>query len=757
MDETREVLIGQIKGYLFQSEDSLYKVARILLETNEEQIIVGYFPLLGEGLTYEFVGFYKEHAKYGKQFVVSSYTQSKNFTKAGLIAYLSSSRFIGIGPKLATNIVEQLGVDCIQKILKDDSCLDHIRLMSSAKKEILSTILKDNFENEQVLIRLYGFGLSNTMVYRLMEHYGLDAANRIEENPYLLIYEMDGFGFKKSDQLALNLGFDEKNPLRLKEALKYALHMVCYQQGFTFVTKSQLISSTAALLNFLTEDRHFLEDALEELIGHRQVIVENERVFEPVLYQAEIKMAEGLIKMSRQGKPSFSQEKIKQAIQEVQKDLEMIYTDLQQEAIVNSLSSKLSVITGGPGTGKSTIICGILRTYAKLNHLVFPCEELDMKIALMAPTGRAAKRMEEVTHFKATTIHKALGYNYEGMFTKNEKSPLSVSLVIVDEASMMDTELSASLIRALPSACQLIFVGDENQLPSVSPGNVFHDLIASDLFSTVRLRQIMRQAKDSDIIRFSNMIMEEQIDYRIFSAKKEVYFYPCEAGNLKWMLYKLLDAYLSSGNDLFGGIQVLIPMYAGIAGIDAMNEAISNRYNPQEEKIVREERIFKKDDKVLQLKNEPELGIMNGDIGKILEIVKKENQEILVIDFDGKILSYPTKNLDDLRLAYAISVHKSQGSEYDYVILPILPCYSRMLRKKIIYTAATRAKKKLILVGQIETLNQAIHTLETPRQTGLLSRLSQKTTPLSFADSNLPFDDLGEYGMENITPYTFME
>ncbi len=758
MEQNKEVIEGRIESYIYTSEDSLYKVAKILSAEEESLIIVGNFPYLEEGLNYEFTGIFKQHPKYGNQFVVSSFTKSNHYTKDGLIAYLSSERFYGIGPKLATNIVEHLGLDCIPKILKDDTILDEVSQMTASKKKILVTALKENDANEQVFIRLYGFGLTGKMVYKLYEVYGLDAANKIEENPYRLIYDVEGFGFRKCDQLARNLGFEETDPCRLKEALRYTLYAVCYQQGFTFLTEGQLLQSALGLLqNQAGLSVSLLKSALDQLIENQQIIFENERYYDPFLYQAEAQTAKRLLTLKKAKFKSFSKEKTKEAIDQAQQDLNIRYTDLQKEAVYQTLTNKISIITGGPGTGKSTIVNGILRAYASLNGLSFPSDELDAKVVLMAPTGRAAKRLTEISRFKASTIHKALGYNYEGGFSYSEDCPLNVSLAIIDEASMIDIKLARSLFSALPLSCQIVLVGDENQLPSVGPGNVFHDLLSSRIFKTVSLFQVMRQAEDSDIIRLSSMVLSKEIDFRIFSRKKEVYFYPCEIQNLQERLFFLLDGYLKNHEDLHNGIQILIPMYAGLAGIDAVNEAVSKRYNPNEEKIVRDDKILKKHDKVLQLKNDPELNIMNGDIGKILEITTLKEKDVLLIDFDGRVVCYPVKEIEHLRLAYAISVHKSQGSEYDCVILPILPSYSLMLRQKIIYTAITRAKKKLIILGSLDTLRQTIQKEEVLRQTSLVSRLMEKDDAIRIFDDTIPFDTLGEYDMENITPYSFME
>ncbi|MDE7263957.1 MAG: ATP-dependent RecD-like DNA helicase [Anaeroplasmataceae bacterium] len=753
-----EIIYGSIDSYIYKSEDSLYKVARVKTK-KEEIVIVGSFIELEEGLEYEFVGEFIEHSKYGKQFKVESYARSNSFSKDGLIAYLSSEKFFGIGQKLAKNIVEHLGLDCIQKILDNPDSLDEVSLITEAKKKVVVETLKQNYATEAVVIKLYSFGLTNKMVYRLYDAYGTEAAIRIEDNPYSLIYDVEGFGFKKSDALALKLGFEENDKLRLREAIRYTLNTVSYQQGYTFLTSRQLLNSSYILLgNNPMISMEDLSKALENLVLNEKIIQDQDRYFDPLLYKSEIRCAEAIQKLKKHHTREFSKDKIKESIQDVQKDLSITYTDLQEEAIFKALSNKLSIITGGPGTGKSTIINGILRSYAILNHLTFPCDELNYKVMMMAPTGRAAKRMTEVTNFKATTIHKALGYNYEGGFTYSEESPLSCSLVIIDESSMIDINLAASLFKAIPLSARVILVGDENQLPSVGPGNVFHDLIASNLFATVKLFEIMRQARDSNIVKLSHMVFSGEVDFRLFSDKKEVYFYPCDAKSLNQMLFKMIDAYLATGNSLQTGMQILIPMYAGIVGIDAVNEAITARYNPSEEKLVRDYIILKKNDKVLQLKNDPTLQLMNGDIGIIKGITKINEKDTLLIDFDGRMVSYPGKEVDNLRLAYAISIHKSQGSEYENVILPILPNYHMMLRKKIIYTALTRAKKKLILLGDIHTLKEAVKALEPQRQTGLLNLLQGvRGNEIKILDSTIPFDTLGEYDMEDITPYSFME
>ena len=757
----KEKVEGYILNYIYEASDSLYKVCKIMTKDDEELTIVGSFPRLEDGLTYQFIGKMNEHPKFGKQFVVETYEIGNSFSKEGLVIYLSSDKFKGIGVKLASNIIDALGTDCIQKIIDDKSSLDKVKGLNDQKKDLIYEVVKANYLTDDVFIKLYGFGLTPKMAGKIYEAYGLDAANLIEENPYILIKEVDGFGFKKCDLLAMNLNFKENDERRLKAAITYTINYVCYQNGFTFLTHEQVINSAINLLNnnpnILKEE---FENALNDLIKKGLLVNEDERIFDSILYKAECDLAIKIDKIKKSTSKVFLKDDVEDSLGYVEENLKINYTPLQREAIINSLSNKLSIITGGPGTGKSTILKGILYTYANLLNSSITDDLIQFNVLLVSPTGRAAKRMTEVTNFKASTIHKALGYGYDKGFSFNEFNLLPKKLIIVDEASMLDIELAKNLFNAISNDAQIILVGDANQLPSVSPGNVLVDLINSNVFKTTKLTQIMRQAEDSQIIKLSHMILNENILYNIFSTKKDLFFYNFDTKDVIDGIFKILDRFVEKGGDLVKDIQVLAPMYAGIAGIDEINRRIQERYNKESKMIVRDNQVFKVNDKVLQLKNDTNLDIMNGDIGKIIDIVKIEEKDYLLIDFDNKLATYSAQDLDNLKLGYAISIHKSQGSEFENVILPILPSYKIMLKKKIIYTAVTRAKKKLILVGKLEALDYAIKTLDPIRQTALYNRLvdaNKLSIDNRIFDPEIPFDTLGEYDMEGITPYTFME
>ena len=606
MEELKGVFVSEI----YKAPDSAYKVV-LVKANNKNYTLSGNLPLLEEGLSYVFYGDFVNHPKYGKQFKVTSYKRIKD-TKAGLITYLSSDKFYGIGKKTATKLVEILGEDALLLITKNKEVLDKIPNLTKAKKQLIYEQVKANSEEDATYIELYNYGLTPKMANKLYEQYGTNTLNLIKENPYRLIYDVVGFGFKKADNLAMSLGINADNEIRIKEAILYTLTNSCYQDGNCYILVNDLIKMTN---NYLNIDTKLIIDSLEELKDKRRLVQKDTKVYPNVLYNAEFKVAQYLKQLANAPFRQYEKAKIEQALKSVEASNSFSYTVKQKETLAKILNDKVAIITGGPGTGKTTIVKGIIKMFNKLNNV-----KNDPSILLLAPTGRAAKRLKEANGLEAYTIHKALGYDYTGEFSFNEFNRLPYDLIIIDEASMIDIELAYHLLEAINTFSQVIFIGDENQLPSVGPGEFLHDLINSKAFSVYRLTEVMRQVADSNIIKLANMILKQNLDFNIFKEHREVFFYQADKTNLLNVIKRIMDNYLSKGNAL-NNLQILIPLYQGIVGINEVNKFIQTNYNPHKEVMIKHSDLtFYPDDKVLQLQNDPEKGIMNGDIGYIVDI-----------------------------------------------------------------------------------------------------------------------------------------
>lgn len=758
-----EIIKAKVISVIFEAFDSPYKVINTIYK-NESLSILGFFPNINTNLDYEFKGEYVLHPKFGKQFKADSYSLASIDSKEGIIAYLSSEKFKGVGEVSALKIYEEIGPDCIQKIKEDKNVLKKIKGFNNAKIDSIYNALIENEYLDALYVELYSYGLTPKMVSKLYDKYQDKTLLKVKENPYRLIYELDGFGFIKCDSLAFKVGISYDNKTRIEEAIIYTLNNVCYNYGFSFLTNVQLVNSTYNLLNkdktsIVSKD--MIIKYIDELSSINRIIEENDRYFVKTIYDDEVLLANQLINLNKnKPKKLYEPEKLNDYLKEIEEYFSISYTLSQKEAIFNAINSNISIITGGPGTGKTTIIKGILHLLASLDGLAIVDDDFFKKVLLCAPTGRAAKRLGESCNMRSKTIHKALGYAFDEGFEFGVDNKLSESIIIVDEVSMIDISLAARLLSAIKENAKIILVGDEFQLPSVGPGNVLHDIIESGIINVSRLTEIMRQSLDSDIIKLSNDVNNKYINYDIFKRKKEVFFYPSDGNTTLDKIILFVNNFIEKGGNLLPDLQILIPMYSGICGIDIVNKVIQEKFNPSLNKIEKGNKIFKENDKVLQTQNDPTLGIMNGDIGVIKGIYKDEDEEYLNIDFDGFMVKYPTHNLDNLTLAYAISVHKSQGMEYKNVILPIIPSYYIMLKRKLIYTAITRAKEKLIIIGDYNALCSGVTKDDDKRQTTLEQRLLNKLEfnkkIIYINDENIPFDTLGEEGMENITPYSFM-
>jgi len=748
--------------------------------------ISGYFPKLDDTRSYYFTGKWVQHQRYGWQFQVASFksNQIAVSSKSSVVAYLSSDTFKGVGKKTAEAIVEKLGADAVEKILNDKSNLAGIKGVSQKQQDAIFTTLQDRQGDELILGPLYSYGISPKFVVKILKIYEKEALSIIQANPYQLITDIDGIGFLKADEIARTIGITTDDARRIRAALIHVMNRVVSQEGHTYISQEQLLDTS---LQFLNKDAFVQAETVEaeisKLIEIEQLAKVDNKLFLPQLMHAEMRIATKVQQL--QERETTDEKDIKKAFDEAKEDLKIQYSSKQEEAIMTSLKSGLSIITGGPGTGKTTVVNGILKVYDKLHEKAKKAKV----IKLASPTGRAAKRIEEATKRDASTIHRLLEYDRDGTFGVNENDPLTADLVIIDEVSMLDTYLAYQLLISLQPGTQLILVGDDNQLPSVGPGQVLKDLIESETIALTRLTEIHRQAEGSSVITLAHAINNGHLPDDLAEKLPDRLFIPAQNEDiLKW-LKQVTKGAVDKGYTA-KDVQVLIPMYRGMLGIDAINQSLQELFNPpasDKEEMTMGQKIFREGDKVLQLVNNPDEGIMNGDVGEIVRVIDTSRNsnasrnsiatgksEILV-DFDGLEVTYGRDDLLSLTHAYAMSIHKSQGSEYPVVIMPITRAYWIMLQRKLIYTGITRASKSLILIGDYEALKYAAENPGAIRQTMLKEHLlgdfsyttpAMKTSPsLSdlnphadyFAQYDIPFARIDEMGMNGRTPYDFME
>ena len=480
------------------------------------------------------------------------------------------------------------------------------------------------------------------------------------------------------------------------------------------------------------------------MVEDQKIILEGHKYYLKYVYDHEVQLAIHLKRLQSDQKIITDDQYIKTLLDAVEIQKGFNYTDLQKEAIITALMHPFSIITGGPGTGKTTIIEGLLDVYRMYYKLNYSDPYIKEKIALMAPTGRASKRMKEILNMEAKTIHRHLGYGYDGMFNYDAQRHLPHDLIIIDESSMIDIFLAKKLFESIKTGAQVVLVGDVDQLPSVGPGQILSDIIESNVFPVVRLTDIHRQAKDSYIIKLASLVNLQQLSIEDLSSQSDVYFYRAHFNQIKSLIVSQVKGALAEGYDLIWDIQVLIPTYKGDVGIDQVNRLMQETFNPnQKEKMIDKERTFYERDKVIQLVNDPDRLIMNGDIGVVKKIAKNDkNQSYMIVSFDDNDVLYEQSDLEELNLAYAMSIHKSQGSEYQIVILPMVKPYMHMLKKELIYTAITRAKRYLILLGDMQLLMYASNHLVERRQTTLKERLQT--------------DDGRDQDEKELSPYDFM-
>lgn len=734
--------IGQVQSEIFTSPDSFFKVLIVSVEEanfdwHESEITVtGSFGDLSDDQTYRFEGKIVEHPRYGQQFQATSYHVNRPTSKDGLVDFLSGKQFTGIGKKTAEKIVDKLGTDAINKIIADPHVLDKLKLRKAVKDSLVDN-LRANQGMDEIIIGLNDLGFGANLSSAIFDKYGEETLHIINENPYQLAAEIDGISFNRADQVAQKLGIATDDSRRIDAAIIQTLDDLTMETGDTFTTTKPLLQQTIQLLAQGSGGRvstDLIANQIVELEKNQEISYADEKIYPTALYNAEWQIADHLHRLLTVDQEKLPATTIEKTVTKVADQSGITYDQVQKEAIKTALNSKVMLLTGGPGTGKTTIIKGIVASYAKIHDLSLDVNEYKEKsfpVLLAAPTGRAAKRMSEATDLPASTIHRLLGLNGREMPTDMNARDLEGSLLIIDEMSMVDTLLFKTLIQAVPTSMHVVLVGDKDQLPSVGPGQVFHDLLDFAELPKVELTNIHRQAADSTIIPLAHAIKEGKLPPDLTNKMPDRSFISCHANQVPSVVQQIIDLSKKRGYSA-NDIQILAPMYRGQAGIDRLNELAQQAYNPPangKQEVDFRGLTFRVGDKVLQLVNVPEKNIFNGDIGKITAIesgrtVGKKNESITV-DFDGNEVSYSRMEWNQLRLAYCISIHKAQGSQFKMVLLPIVQQFSRMLQRNLLYTAITRAAEKLVLIGEPYAVVTSVKNEAVNRKTSLVDRLGK--------------------------------
>ena len=708
---------GQFRKSIYQNASGytigLFRVHDTNSETLADYLdraitFTGYFHELNDMDTYIFYGKLVKHEKYGEQFQVDSYERCKPEEKDSIIEFLTSGLFKGIGEKKAKNIVDLLGKDTLKIILENPENLLLIPSITKANVDTLHNKLKEYEASYETILYLGNLGFSTKDSMLVYNYYKERTKQVIEDDIYQLIYDIIDLNFKKIDQIALKMNIEKDDIIRVKAATIYIMTEVSNTYGHSFYYKEELFNLLPRVLGIEISQTDF-EKALEELILDIKIVIKEEKYYLKDMYDAETLIVKRLRLLDKN--PITTNKHLDEKITDLESFFEITYNNEQRQAIKESYEKDFLIITGGPGTGKTTIMKGITEIYRQLNKLSY--EKIQEKIALLAPTGRAAKRMTETTGLKASTIHRFLKWQRDtNKFQVNEYNKSKVEFVILDEASMVDTYLMAALLKGISANCKIVMVGDDHQLPSVGPGQLLHDLIESEKLSIVKLKELYRQGKESNIISLAYDVRCGEVVPQIFNKDEDLTFINCPSEQVIANIMEIATTYKDIS---YKNFQILAPMYKTFTGIDEINNHLQVIFNPKsnEKKELRiTDTIFREQDKVIQLTNMPEENVYNGDIGIIDRIVTSPKKEIH-INFDGNVVKYTPANFNCFRLAYAISIHKSQGSEFDIVIMPIVKNYGKMLYRKLIYTAITRSKKKLYLIGDINALNIAVANTST--------------------------------------------
>ena len=719
-----EKLKGEVRRVAFSNPETGFAVAEV--EVNGEILpatIVGNIGDVFAGQTIEVQGKWEIHPKFGRRFRVESYQKELPHGRRAIIKYLRSGLIEGIGPVLAEKIVAKFGDQALEVIDKRPQELLRVHGVGKKRLEMIKRAWEEQKEISSLMVLLKDHDLGTAVATKIIRKYGHKAMAVITKNPYRLAQVIHGIGFKTADKIAFRMGFEKSSTQRLEAGIVFRLSAAA-DQGHVFYPLDLLVKSASGFLEVTNEQ---VLSAIDSLAQRQEIVIENynekrtrqKAVFLRKYHSAETGVAQHMDRLLR-SRASGSEIATDKALLWLKTKINIRFAPRQIEAIKHALMDKVLIITGGPGTGKTTIVKAIIEIFKVKGAL----------IELAAPTGRAAQRLAEATSMQARTIHRLLEFSWEGGgFQRNEQRPLDADLVIVDEASMIDISLMAHLLRAIPSEARLILVGDMDQLPSVGPGNVLKDLVDSAKVPVVRLTEIFRQARQSMITVNAHRINSGKMPLPVPEGKGPGDFYFIERSDPELVLKTVLELVQRRipkrfSLDPLRDVQVLCPMHKGLAGTEELNRRLQQILNPSGSRILKASRRIGPGDKVMQIRNDYEKEVFNGDIGFVKSVDTVTGE--LVVSFEGKEVLYKPADLEDLTLAYAISVHKSQGSEYPAVVFPILSQHHLLLQRNLVYTAVTRARRLLVMVGSREAVARAIaNKRPSSRFTLLAKRLKE--------------------------------
>jgi exodeoxyribonuclease V alpha subunit len=709
-----ENLKGIVERITYQNPENNYTVLKIEARdyTKKDITATGYFPSINVGETIYMEGEWINHPQYGYQFNVSDYNTVYPVSVSGIVKFLGSGIIKGIGPVTAKRIVNHFKLETLDVIENNIDKLSEVEGIAEKRIEMIRSGWDEHKAIKDVMIFLASHNISTNYAIKIFNKFGRRSIDVVKNDPYKLVYEIQGIGFKTADKIAKDIGFDENSISRIKAGISYILFDAT-EEGHVYLTENDLIDRSKELLSV---DDTIIKRGMDELVYEKRIIKDAERVFLPGLYRAEVSISEKLKRMIKNPVKMMEPGILKNEIEQLEIIRHITFTDKQKEAILKSFNNRVLILTGGPGTGKTTTIRGIIDLFFKMG----------MRISLAAPTGRAAKKLEETTGRESKTIHRLLEFNpREGIFSKCAENLLTEDVIIIDEGSMIDTYLLNDLLNGVSVNSRLIIVGDADQLPSVGPGNVLKDIIDSNIIEVVRLDYIFRQIEKSDIVSNAHRVNKGEFPL-VGNRMEDTFFLIKESDTSKipeiikeLCLKRLPQKY---NYDPFDDIQVLTPMYKGETGANNLNVILQDALNPTGEELRKGEKIFRVGDKVMQIRNNYDKDVFNGDIGRIKSIDME--YQLVEIDFGFRRIIYEFKELDDIILAYATTVHKSQGCEYKSVIMPITTQHFIMLQRNLLYTAITRAKELMILIGTAKAINIAVKNNKiSERYTSLKERL----------------------------------